>query len=346
MASTDAASSQYVIDQGGASFTAHLYVFPDGDAAADNSATASAVVHAKEKARTLLQHVDDFEQLSSFLAANPFVNGLVDRRGGTIEDYSNCDPKHYVGIAQFLALCYNLHLGTMMQAHCPPGTDGSDIKKTVRQTGKIRAKLLQDDEHTVQLRKQWYAAMRAALGPQWDYALIPTSREARLEGTSFFRLNDLTDIAPPGQPAASVAGIGIGSSSTQLYALDSKGELQVAFDSFLGCKPTSKEKAAAEAGNAKSAETFEKQFSAVLQGGLGSDSPAQLLYCHGAFGYVFNNLFDPSVQYPEKEQVCDRCRQTSADCWRIHFTIRLVLMCSYGMSASQGRCRRLAHLRF
>ena len=324
-------SIKYVVDQGGASFTVHLYILPpappppaheQGEAAGGGQEALSpshgiVVQHFSEKARTLLRDIDGHPQLKTYLEEHPFVDQLVDRAGGTFEDYSGCDPARYGEVAGFLALCYKTHLVPMVEAHCPSGTvAAADVQKIVRQTGKIRAKLLQDSAAAHEQRSQWYAAMRSALGEDWDYALIPTAAEARLEGTSFFRLNDLSTIAPHAPNGAagthsSVAGIGVGSSSTQLYALDGHGKLQVSFDPFLGCKPTAAEKEDADDGRAKSADAFRERFSAVFgtrfQSGAdpapGTSSPARLLYCHGAFGYVVNELFGPDLEYEKRDVV-------------------------------------------
>jgi hypothetical protein len=267
---------QYVVDQGGASFTAHLFhVGASASSGADTPLTPGAVANLPvvtswtAKARTLLCNVADYPSLAALLGSDPYLAGLVDTHGGTLEDYSDAPPELYPKVAALLALCWNIHLQTMVETHCKRGTVAADIKKTVRQTGKIRGKLLQAANQPA--KQAWDAAVQAALGYGWDYSLIATEEEAYLEGTSFFHLNDLSHITPQPSDPTSVAGIGVGSSSTQLYTLDRHGALRVAFDSFTGCKPTAAQKKAAEEGAPKAADQFQEQFARMFERALGGN---------------------------------------------------------------------------
>merc|ERR1719174_302697 len=126
------------------------------------------------------------------------------------------------------------------------GRRGKINKILIRQTGKIRAKLM--DPKNSKIKEVWDSAMNRSvqqvLGPmcsKTDYELMTNKVEADLEAKAFFSLNRWDEIDAHNKDSYSdltkVIGIGVGSSSTQVYSRTAADVMSTA-NTNLGGKPS------------------------------------------------------------------------------------------------------------
>lgn len=255
-----------LIDQGGASFTAYLFG-PDGvQLGILKSSKDQSVIDAK-----LVAQLND--ATSGFQLYNP-----EDR---TFNDFSTMNAKHYALLCSTLAAAYCASASKLLNAtrekRDSTGTNSFFNGIIVRQTGKIRSVLL--DPRNIQKRHQYEIAMTGALGPNVEYSLLSNNNEAELEAGAFFSMNQ-------DRVTAQHVGIGVGSSSTQVYGKSKDGVIHFSCMSTLGAKPTQK-----EAADGKSVECFQEQFESVLKTVLAKvDEDELTLIALNAIGYTVNNL--------------------------------------------------------
>ena len=256
-----------IVDQGGGSFT--VYIFRKGKMVKKLKSKDIAKIMRQAKV-----HQDVFNATGIHMLAED----------NTIADFSHVDSTHYPLIAQWF-VTYWLRAGCFIKPD-----------PIIRQTGKIRAKL--HEKGNEQLLEKWNEAMEAALTgfPNADYALLSNEEEARLEGECFFgHTGNLAFFETNLQVTnllTNIVGAGIGSSSTQFYAMTENGKLVVAFDPTLGSKPTGEEKAAIVAGNPKTAQAFEDAFKALFKWLLEQGVTLHLatFIATNAIGYCAANL--------------------------------------------------------
>jgi len=244
----------YMVDQGGGSFTA--YIFAPG-------AHELAKIKSSKHPELL-----DAELMAAFKSETGIH--LYNKADGTFNDFSCIDPEHYRSLTQILAQAYKAAMQTLAKGL----GDKREIKaKIVRQTGKIRAKLMTQECEKEKL--EYERCMQDALGNSWDFSLLGNKREAEQECGAFFTLNPHT--------GPSHIGLGIGSSSTQGYALNSAnpGELICTYDTALGAKPTSHQKKAG-----KEHTIFAQQFRGVIGPLVKAGNAKLTLVCLNAVGYI------------------------------------------------------------
>lgn len=230
-----------IVDQGGGSFTVYSF--------------SSDEELKKKKSKDIAESMRQTEEHNNVLEATK-IDLLLVTDEGAMSDYSHLDPKHYPLIAEWFVKYWIL-------------ADCFKAEHTIiRQTGKIRAKLL--EKGNKQLLEAWNAAMKDALTdagfPNVDYKLLTNLEEALREGECFYKHKGNKEFFDKLQlELINIIGAGIGSSSTQVYAKDKNGNLVVAYDSKLGSKPTEEEKTAIAARKTKSIEEFEDAFIALFK---------------------------------------------------------------------------------
>lgn len=241
----------YMVDQGGGSFTAYLF--------APGAKELGKIKSSKDPS------LIDKTLLAKFKTATSI--DLYNNEDGTFNDFAEIDPKHYPLLAEILSAAYEAALRSL-QAKLG---DSRHIKsKICRQTGKIRARLMQQENKAH--KQEYERTLQQALGAEWDYRLLANKDEAEQECGAFFTLNN-------GKTNASVIGLGIGSSSTQGYALDATKKFISAFDTACGAKPTAEQKK-----NGKQPQEFTEQFKTILGKLIHGDKLT--LVCLNAIGYT------------------------------------------------------------
>lgn len=167
---------------------------------------------------------------------------ICNKADGTYNDYSDHETGKFPQIVAYLTQEYKT-AADKMKGNCP---SGKITKVIVRQTGKIRAKLLGEDkdEDRTADKPAWLKAMNTALKARFgdsinlDYALLPNAEEAKKEGANFFSdgvWNEFSN-SVKGLDKKKVIIFGVGSSSTQAYRLDN-GVVKSGENAVLGAKP-------------------------------------------------------------------------------------------------------------
>ncbi|MDC0366983.1 hypothetical protein OAM67_01005 [bacterium] len=311
-------------DVGGASFSGEVFVYPriGGENVLQSIATFKSKDLLKIANRAaLLAAVDESELLLEFVEDD-----------GTFKDFSTVPVSMYGLLADFFVAMLQHATRTLL---CQISPKLIVHRVMVRQTGKIRARLLstrptfKEEEDRKQCLQLWNALfgcmLRRGPGPPsavprpaiktqplrtkfpaprtagelaaathipMDYALLPPTSEAPLEGMQFFRFAK----ADPTTAVERVFGIrkpflvgaGCGSSSTQVYARTANG-VQTSYDSTLGAKPQADDIAN---GTVPPMSELTARFADVV-GQCVKLAPAdatKVVYAHAAIGHAAKRL--------------------------------------------------------
>lgn len=256
----------FLVDQGGASFTATLY---------DSTSKPIGVIKSK-KDKTLFDPVKlrDFHTRAGF--------AFMNQSDGTFNDFSTVHPSTYSVICAILSEAYKKSLDTLLHATATPA--GTSITSLVRQTGKLRKRL--HDPANVKEKALYEQAMKQALGPSFDFELLSSKDEALFEANAFFTMNGDT-------VNASVIGLGIGSSSTQFYSQLESGTIISGADPTLGVKASNTEKL-----SGKSVKAFEDQFTTLLTHAI-RHSKQNMVVALNAIGYTIETLTSSAAEYAD-----------------------------------------------
>jgi len=201
----------FIVDQGGGSFRAYIF------------SGLKQVIRIKS--------VNAWETLmdKSTLAryGENIGSDLINKADGTFNDYSTISADKYQYVFDCLATSYeNAFLELCKTTKIAP--ESISNKRIVRQTGKIRTVLhSQKEKGNTDNFDKWNSEFEKRLGAGYDYKLLSNQDEAMLESSAFFELNDDVD--------DTFIGVGMGSSSTQVYGNYSKGHYCL-FNSFCGVK--------------------------------------------------------------------------------------------------------------
>lgn len=256
----------FIVDQGGGSFRAYLF------------SGLKQIIRIKS--------VNAWEKLFSKANLAAFKENvdidLINTSDGTFNDYSTTSPSHYKHICDSLATSYELSFIELCKT--TKIVPESVSTKIVRQTGKIRTVLhTQKEQGNTTNFDAWNSEFTKRLGPAYDYKLLSNEDEAMLESSAFFELNDDVD--------ESFIGVGMGSSSTQVYGNDGKNHY-CHFDSFCGCKP-GKDQAM------KKVEDWVADFSALFKEIVRTDKQTTVVLLN-AIGYIYIQM--TKVDYAGKDE--------------------------------------------
>lgn len=257
----------FIVDQGGGSFRAYIF------------SGLKQVIRVKSV--NAWERLMDKSKLATY--TENIGSNLINEDDGTFNDYSTAKPEHYKYICDCLATAYeNAFIELCELTKIAPASVSS--KRIVRQTGKIRTVLhTQKDQGDAANFHKWNTEFTSRLGKQYDYKLLSNQDEAMLESSAFFELNDHVD--------DSFIGVGMGSSSTQVYGNGSKGHY-CNFNSFCGCKPSKDQKT-------KEVDLWTKDFSALFNPMFRSDKQTTVVLLN-AIGYVFISM--ATAEYPGKDE--------------------------------------------
>lgn len=232
-----------IVDQGGGGFT--IMVF-------DNSGKKISTL--KGKKHSDLADAALVEEIRKLTAKGDTPGlSIVNASKGTLGDYSSVETSVYPAITKFLGRFYLKALEEKISA----SIGGMPTKVVIRQTGKIRAKLMSADQAEAKQAgphascaaaahhqlahmldgspcsaappsairlpphnppQVWDKCFADAVPAGWDYAILANAEEASLEGQTFFSKKDAFPKALESK-AEDVVGCSVGSSSTQAYSL-------------------------------------------------------------------------------------------------------------------------------